>query len=161
VKTRVKSQVVDKVAELEFEQFRHPEDAKRLLEIRDLAIRQLADDADTIAGNRRDRVGRANQGWVLTRDTERPDAERDQYEMWPGRTEDDDAITLALEPFLAKLKPEEHVLVELYFYARETHQEIADRLGTSRANITQRLGRIYEKLRELISEEFVKEEEPT
>jgi RNA polymerase sigma factor (sigma-70 family) len=152
----VKMQVVDEIARLEFEQFRYPHDKEaraRVLEIRELAQHQLADDVyNTLAAVQRDRIGR---DWVF----HSYEAGDDVYEMWPARTADDDALQLALDLYLGRLTPEERALIRLHFDARETQRQIASRLGIAQKNVHARLKRIYKKLHDMLVGEFIESPE--
>jgi len=153
-----KLQVLDVISLLELRQFKFPRDEEelaRVREVRDLAIEQLQDDV-YLTTRARDRVGRA---YIVPRDMSRKDSEKDAFEMFPPRTEEDHALQLALEPFLDKLTPDERVLVRLYFDAGETQKEIARRLSVRRATVNRRLGAIYQKLKTLLLAEFVPEQE--
>ncbi len=157
-----RSQIVDLVSSLEFQQFQYPDDKEaraRVLETRALALEQLEDDVFAVSGSRRDRVGRAQMGWVLTGYQPARSDERDVYELWPAYTEDDEALQLALEPFLGRLTPEQRALVRLHFDGRESMNQIATRLGVAKSTIQKRLNTVYVKLREMLSSEFETEPE--
>lgn len=137
-------QVMKSIPLLEFEQFRHVDDRERLNEIRALAEEQVQDDNS---------VSKQETYWGggKTRMVQRPgtlEETDDEFGMWPRRTRRDLELEAGFGPLLdSALSAEQRSLVRLRYDAKETLQEIADRLGTSRQAVEQRFKVIHAKLR--------------
>jgi len=129
---------------LEFEQFRHVDDRERLNKIRALAEEQVQDDNTTSPQETYWGEGR-------TRMVQRPgtlDETDDEFGMWPRRTQRDFALEAGFGPLLdSALTAEQRSLVRLRYDAKETIEEIAQRLGITHQAVDQRFKTIHKKLR--------------
>lgn len=135
-----------------------PGELERVAEIQNL-LKQQRDEDNYSTANQRDRIGRANEGWVGHHDMSgHGDDAEDVYDMWPQRTEDQLALEKGLEPFLDAMPAELRPVYRLTFDNSMSVRDIEREIGLTKSTVHRRLESIREYLKTKLVETFPEEE---
>jgi predicted DNA-binding protein (UPF0251 family) len=136
------------------------DDRLRVNEARRLTLEQVADDVDSTAGARRDRIGQASTGWVGHNQDRDDKLVIDKVELlWQRWTPEQVALEAGMAVYLDRLTDKQREAIRLTFNAGLTERVAAAYMGIAQPPFHRLLDRAVENLRQMLAEAFIREEE--
>jgi DNA-directed RNA polymerase specialized sigma24 family protein len=137
------------------------DDRLRVNEARRLTLEQVADDVDSTAGARRDRIGdRGRGGWVGHNQDRDEQHVIDKVELlWQKWTPDQVALEAGMAVYLDRLTDKQREAIRLVYSAGLTMRVAAAYSGVTLSAFQRRLEPAIESLRRMLAEAFIREEE--
>ncbi len=138
---------------LEFQQFRFPEDRDDINDVRALAMKQVADDTETMARHRKGGVDRVGREWV-----QHVGQEFAGETLWKRWEPDQVALEAGMAVYLNRLSDRQREVIRLRYAGRLSVHQTALVLGVTKSTAQTYEARAIELLGRALRKAFVEED---